>query len=152
MNTNVDYATTYFKYPIPTPINGKPTNKSVKKLKTELRANSSSVDTDLGGGDHRYLWLILTDAEYARINPTPTTFTAPVFHGVLTIDSTATITSVAPVYAKERYHEVICIYIDYNRVEQALLRYTQNVVKYKHVKHLINEDTGLIEDDLPLVV
>ena len=47
---NVDYANVYFKYKIPTPINGEPSNKSLKRLKTELRANRSSVDTDLGRG------------------------------------------------------------------------------------------------------
>ena len=44
---NIDYATVYFKY---SPITGEPSNKSLKRLKTELRANASSVDTDLGGG------------------------------------------------------------------------------------------------------
>ena len=57
----------YFKYGTPTPITGEPSNKSLKRLKTELRANASSVDTDLGGGDHGYLGLILTYVEYARI-------------------------------------------------------------------------------------
>ena len=33
----------------PNPINGEPIDKSIKRLKTELRANASSVDTDLGG-------------------------------------------------------------------------------------------------------
>ena len=60
-----------------TPINGEPTNKSIRLLKTEIRANASSVDTDLGGGDHGYLSLYLLDVEYARSNPTPTPFEAP---------------------------------------------------------------------------
>ena len=47
---NIDYAALYFKYKIPTGINGEPTYASLKRLKTELRANASSVDTDLGGG------------------------------------------------------------------------------------------------------
>ena len=72
------------------PINGEPTNKSLKCLKTELRVNGSSVDTDLGGGDHGYLGLILTNVEYARIILTPTPFVAPNFPGVLTIDPAAT--------------------------------------------------------------
>ena len=88
MTTNhIDYAASYFKYPIPTPINGEPTNKLLKRLKTELRANASSVDTDLGGGDHGYLGLVLSDAEYARIIPTPAAFTAPIFPTTLTIPS-----------------------------------------------------------------
>ena len=77
MMTNDDYAATHFKYSTPTPINGDPTNKSVKRLKTELRANGSSVNTDLGGRDHGYLGLILSDVEYSRITPTPTPFVAP---------------------------------------------------------------------------
>ena len=55
MNTNVDYVTLYFKYPVPTPINGEPTNKTIKRLKQELRASALSVEIDLGGGDHGYL-------------------------------------------------------------------------------------------------
>ena len=90
MTTNIDYAATYFKYPTPTPINGEPTNKALKRLKNELRANASSVDTDLGGGDHGYLGLVLSDAEYANINPTPTPFVAPVFPATLTVPANAT--------------------------------------------------------------
>ena len=52
--TKIDYATLYFKYPVPTPINSKPTNKSAKQLKIEICANASNVDTYLGGGDHGY--------------------------------------------------------------------------------------------------
>ena len=59
--TNVDYPMLYFKYLVPTPINGEPTNKSIKRLKTEIRANVSSVDTYLGGSDHGYLGLYLSD-------------------------------------------------------------------------------------------
>ena len=50
MTGNVDYANTYFKYKNPTPINNEPTHKALTRLKNELRANASSVDTDLGGG------------------------------------------------------------------------------------------------------
>ena len=59
--TRIDYASTYFPYKTRTPIVGEPTYKALKRLKNELRANASSVDTDLGGGDHGYLGLVLTD-------------------------------------------------------------------------------------------
>ena len=55
-NGNIDYATLYFKYRIPSPITGEPTNKLLKRLKSELRANASSVDTDLGGGEIMDIW------------------------------------------------------------------------------------------------
>ena len=50
MPTQIDYTQNYFKYPSPTPIAGEPTNKSLKRLKNDLRANASSVESDLGGG------------------------------------------------------------------------------------------------------
>ena len=59
----VDYALSYFKYKTPTPIQVTPTNKALKRLKRELRANASSVESDLGGRDHGYLGLVLTDVE-----------------------------------------------------------------------------------------
>ena len=55
MMTNVNYATLYFKYTVPTYINCESTNKSIKRLKTEIRANANSFNTELGGGDHGYL-------------------------------------------------------------------------------------------------
>ena len=64
----IDYTALYFKCKMPTPIRGKPTNKSLKRLQTELQANASLVETDLGRGNHRYLSLVLTDAEYALIS------------------------------------------------------------------------------------
>jgi len=103
MTTNIDYATLYFKYPVPTPINGEPTNKTLKRLKQELRANASSVETDLGGGNHGYLGLFLSDEEYAKILPTPPRFEAPTWPDPLVIDPAAT--AVEAVHAKEMHHE-----------------------------------------------
>ena len=119
MMTNVDYATLYFKYTVPTHINVKPTNKTIKRLKQELRANTNSVDTYLGGGNHRYLGLYLLDVEYVRIIPTPTPFVAPARSGALAIDPAAT--DVQPVHAKEAHHEEIQLYRECKNVEKALL-------------------------------
>ena len=81
-SNRTDYAATYFPYRSPTPIQGEPTYKALKRLKNELRANASSVDCDLGGGDHGYLGLILTEEEYTRIAPDDP-FVAPEFPGTL---------------------------------------------------------------------
>ena len=84
----VDYVASYFKYKTPTPIQGTPTYKALKRLKAELRANASSVECDLGGGNHGYLGLVLSDQEYATVSPTP--FIAPAYPGQLTIPANAT--------------------------------------------------------------
>ena len=76
----VDYASSYFKYKTPTPIRGEPTHKSLKRLKIELQANASSVETDTGGGNHGYLGLILTEQEYATIPHTDLLFRPTIRH------------------------------------------------------------------------
>ena len=149
-NGNIDYATLYFKYRIPSPITGEPTNKSLKRLKTELRANASSVDTDLGGGDHGYLGLVLSDAEYARITPTPAAFVAPNFPGALVIDPN--LTAMQAVQVRETHKEDIALYRECKNVEKALLRHIQTAVEDKFIEFMVDEDTGLIEDEIPIVL
>ena len=85
---SVDYVASYFKYKTPTPIQGTPTYKALKRLKAELRANASSVECDLGGGNHGYLGLVLSEDEYAQVSPTP--FVAPAFPDPLAILVNAT--------------------------------------------------------------
>ena len=85
----IDYATSYFKYKTARPIPGEPTNKSLKRLKLELQVNASSVETDLGSGDHGCLDLVLTNAEYASI-PGMQLFVPPMYPGSLNIPNNAT--------------------------------------------------------------
>ena len=63
---HIDYAAS-FPHRVPTKIQGEPLYRNLKRLKTELRANASSVDTDLGGGNHGYLGLVLSRNEYPWI-------------------------------------------------------------------------------------
>ena len=86
----IDYASSYFKYKNLTPIRGEPAHKSLKRLKMELQANTSSVETDLGGGNHGYLGLVLTDKEYATI-PHTAPFIPPNYSLALNIPTDATL-------------------------------------------------------------
>ena len=139
MTSNVNYTATYFKYPVPSPINGEPTNKTLKRLQKELRANSSSVETDLGGGDHGYLGLILADLEYMKIVPRPDRFDAPTWPGELVIDASAT--PVEAVHEKEKHRELMRVYRECKNVEKALLRHIQSAVEEKYIEHLLDEHT-----------
>ena len=53
---HVDYASTYFPHKTPTLIRGEPTYKDLKRVKMELQANASSVDSELGGGAIMATW------------------------------------------------------------------------------------------------
>ena len=54
-----------------TPITGEPNYASLKNLNDQLKANVTSIPTNLGGGNHRYLGLILSPSSYATIATTP---------------------------------------------------------------------------------
>ena len=54
-HNTIDYAAAFFPFKTPTYIQGNPTHKSLKKLKTELQANANSVKSDLWGGRPRVL-------------------------------------------------------------------------------------------------
>lgn len=86
---SIDYIESYLKYKIATLIRREPINNCLKYLKLELQVNMSSVETNLGGGNHRYLRVILMDTEFALI-PHIQPFVASTYLGSLNIPSTAT--------------------------------------------------------------
>ena len=86
---SIDSASLYFKYKTPTLIRGIPTHKALRRLKTKLQANASSIEMDLDSGDHGYLGLVLTDKEYAAV-PNTQPFVPPPYPGNLTIPTIAT--------------------------------------------------------------
>ena len=145
----IDYASSYFKYKTPTPIRGEPTHKSLKKLMTELRANASSVETDLGGGNHGYLALVLSDEEYATI-PNTEPFILPTYPPPLVIPNNAT--PIQALELKEAYTEQKRIYLECKNVEKALLRHIQEAIEDRYIEALVDEYTNLLRDDVPTVM
>ena len=117
MNDIITSIQSRFQYQTPAIIRGEPTHKDIKRLTTELRANASSIDSDLGGGDHGYLGLVLTAADYLSV--VGTAFTAPNFPPRLTLPATATTVELA--IAKEDRQDQIRVYRECNEVEKALL-------------------------------
>ena len=71
MSSNIDYAKTNFDYQVLTKIVGTPTYEDIKKIKDELKANAASVPSDLGGGAHGHLGLVLDATEYVAVTTTP---------------------------------------------------------------------------------
>ena len=144
----VDYATSYFKYKTPTPIQGAPTNKTLKRLKQELRENASSVESDLGRGDHGYLGLMLTDAEYATVTATP--YVPPTYPATLKIPTGTD--QVQALNLREIHKYAKNAYYKCKNVDKSLQRHVQNAIENKYLESLVNEDTQLIQDNIPTVM
>ena len=73
-----------------------------------------------------------------------------VWSGALAINPDATV--VKAVHAKEAYNDKIRLYRECKSVEKALLRHTQNTLELKYIEPLLSKDTGLIEDDLLILL
>ena len=67
----IDYTHTRFEHTVLPKIHGQPTFTALNKLKTYLKANAKSVRSNLGGGFHGHLGLVLTDEEYAMLSDIP---------------------------------------------------------------------------------
>ena len=110
----VDYVSSYFKYKTPKHITGLPTHKSLKRFKKELQANTISIESDLGGGNHGYLGLLLIDEECATI-PIPQIFLHPTYQPPLEIPETAT--AIQALHLKETHAEAKISYSECKNIE-----------------------------------
>ena len=79
----IDYRSIYFAFPNLTPIDGEPDADILIKLKNQVKANASSVPSNLGGGANGYLGLVLSPATYAMVSNIP--FVQPAHPGPLAI-------------------------------------------------------------------
>jgi hypothetical protein len=67
MSTSTGLTTFTLKHDPLTPIEGKPTPEAIRKLRQELYANVRGITTDLGGGQHGHLGLLMPDADYLAL-------------------------------------------------------------------------------------
>ena len=121
----------------------------MKRLKLECQANSSSVESDLGGGNHGYLFLVLTDEEFDSI-PNTTPVEPPNYPGTIVIPATAT--PIEALELKERHQEEKRLCLEFKNVEKALLRHMQDAIEEKYIEALVNEYTNLLDGDVPTIL
>ena len=80
-----------------TKINGQPSNRDITKLKRELAKITSSVATDLGGGKHGHVGIIIPESEYVKISEGGAKFDIPSHPG----HYPTTVSSVAATRSKQ---------------------------------------------------
>ena len=80
-STNINYIATYFELPELNKIHGAPTYARLCDIKDQIKANASSVSSNLGKGSHGHLGLVLTNNEYAKITAMP--YDCPAHPGAL---------------------------------------------------------------------
>ena len=140
----VDYAKTYFIHQTLTGIQGEPSYSTLKILKKELKANSSRVTSDLGGGGHGHLGLVLTAHEYSMISAV--IYARPVHPGPLNI------LPGTPNHKATRltltHSESIRIYRETVELEKVLINLTCNAMEETYYWKRINPHTSTVTDPL----
>ena len=115
----------------------------------ELQVNASSVEIDLGGSNHSYLELVLTDAEYASIlNTQP--FAAPNYPLPLLIPAMST--QIQAIELKEQYNKGKRLYLECKNIEKALLHHIQDAIEDKYIEALVDEHTNLLTGNVPAIL
>ena len=112
----IDYRSIYFAFPNLTPIDGEPDADVLIKFKNQIKANASSVPSNLGGGDHGHLGLVLSPWTYAMVSNTP--FAYPAHPGPLAIPQGTTGPMVTVL--REQHIENVRLFREVTGVEKAL--------------------------------
>ena len=118
----IDYRAIYFAFPNVTHIDGEPDADNLIKLKNQVKANASSVPSNLGGGAHGHLGLVTSTTTYALLSNTP--FVQPTFPGPLVIPQGTT--GPMATVLREQHVEDVRIFRETTGVEKAL---KQQIVK-----------------------
>ena len=150
MAHHIDYVLTYFPYKTPTLVRGEPTYNDLKRIKTELRSNASSVESNLGGGNHGHLFSALTNAEYLQIPGISAAAEIPSWPDPLAIPITTG--AIQAIHLKERHQERIRVYREYQNVERALLNHLQRSLEPKYLDIYVNEVTTLLAGDILVIL
>ena len=109
--------------------------------------NAAKVPTDLGGGQHGHLGLVVTLAEYAAISATP--YNRPAHPGaVLPLGPTQWETTML----RETYRGNLRLHRETQMVEQALLQQLMEALLENYLKTYKNNDTNNITTYLNIIV
>ena len=148
MTSSIDYTKTHFIYATLTPITGKPNYESLKLLKDELKANATSVPSDLGGGLHGHLYVVLSTPEFALVSPVP--FVRPGHPGPLVIP--AGTANYMRQELRENHKENLRVFHEVHNVETTLKKQIVKAIPEFYIKRFIDRTTNTLTADIPVVL
>ena len=136
------------KFPELDKIHGAPTYSKLREIKDQIKANASSVWSELGGGAHAHLGLVLTNGEYANITEMPYIF--PAHPGPLEI--LALTAQHAETRMREDHKVIIRVFRKATDLQKAV---TRQIVKARdpiYIKTLRDRSTNTIQVSVHMVL
>ena len=146
--SGINYRETYFEFPELQKIRGEPTSESLFVLRNELKANAAAAPSQLGGGAHGHLGLILTPVQYALLSPIP--FTRPTFPVSLVIP--AGTTSIQATSLRDTHAEAVRVFREVTGVEKALIQQLVIAIDGPYLVALRNRHTNSITGPIAVIL
>ena len=131
--TAVDYVAAYFPFETLPKIKGKLTYDSMKQLKKMIKANASSVVSNLGDDSHSHLGLVIPKSEYTKI--TGTIYKTPQHPGELKINEN---TELHNEFLRELYNERLHLFLETLAIESILQSQITASIDPMYLKELKN--------------
>ena len=144
----VDYAREYFEYPVFDKIHGETAGEALRYLKKQLKANSRTVISELGGQKHRHLGLVEYPIEYDLLSNEH--YVSPV-HPVLMFTPKGT-THHDYMCLIEEHGEDIRLFRENIEVEKSPIKQIVAVLGKDYLKELCNLGTETIIIYIPQVL
>eukprot|EP00978_Attheya_sp_CCMP212_P024376 scaffold76455_cov36-Attheya_sp.AAC.1 len=135
-STSVDGITTDFPHPILTQIHGEPMRKALVKMHKSLCENAAAITSNLGGGNHGHLALLMTDTVY--FEETQLAFIAPTNPGD---DPPTALNPEEQPFVNNRYKRNQRIYEIYGNTNMALKKQIEATVEGAFISTLRHELT-----------
>ena len=146
--TNIDYVATYFELPKLDKIHGALTYAKLRDIKDQIKANTSSVSSELGGGAHYYLWLGITDGEYVNITATP--YICPAHPGPMEIS--VLMAQHLETRMREDHKALIQVFREATDLQKAVIKQNIKTIDPIYIKTLRERNMNTIQANISTVL
>ena len=117
-------------------------------MQLKLKSNNLSVHSNLEGGTHGHLRILMTNTKYATLSPVP--YVRPMHPGIMQIANNAT--RVASYKLKRVYDENLQVFHELRRVEQALIQKVVTSVDKQYITSTKNHTTKQFTESIRQIV
>ena len=138
----INYKNTLFERENLTLIHGKPTLEIILKIWNKIKDNSKTVYSNIGGGAHNHIVLVLTNVKYALIFNTPFVYLNHPGPLIIMDGTTAHKNSNMWIMHTEEVH----IFREVTGVDKSLVQQIVSAVKEAYIVDIRNCTTNSIKD------
>ena len=145
-----DFRKTHFPHPDLDKVHGQPTIDQIVKIYKQLQQNAASITTNLGGGQHGFLPLVITAQQWNAI-PNIQPFVRPTNPGSF-IPPTGRVTNADVALARARWETRLQNYTNCQHLEATLKNQLINAFDYEILAGLRNRTTNNIDHSIPTII